>query len=113
MNPIPNRGEVKAVTNLLIGLLATFLVIGVAQVTMSVTLKAEQAHIREQVQKINNDYTPMFVVQAIVESNNLMTQEIVGIREGDQAKVRAVQRKYADLQTMIIQQMSHTRSVIK
>jgi hypothetical protein len=101
----------RSISNLLIGLLATFLVIGIAQVTLTVTLKENLNQTREQVQKINNDYTPMFVVQAIVESNNLMTQEIVGIREGDREKVLEVQQKYANLQNLVIQQMSKTRSI--
>jgi len=101
----------RSISNLLIGLLATFLVIGIAQVTLTITLKENLNHTQQQVQKINDDYTPMFVVEAIVESNNLMTQEIVGIREGDARKVRDVQKKYADLQKLVIENMSRSRSI--
>lgn len=83
----------------------------IAQIGLTASVMTQQKHTAEQVQKINDDYTPMFVVEAIVESNNLMTQEIVGIREGDAVEVRVVQKKYADFQKMIIQNMSHTRSL--
>ena len=104
---IMKDGSIKLLTALTFTLLVSVL----AQVTLSATIMTRQNATEELARKINDDYTPMFVVQAIVESNNLMTQEIVGIREADIEKVRAIQAKYIDLQKMVIQQMSHSRSV--
>ncbi len=107
-----NKGD-RTANAILMGLLGTFIAVGVTQVVISAKLQENLRFTQETVKKINDDYTPMFVIEAIVESNNLMTQEIVGIKEGDQAKVREVQKKYADLQKMVITQMSKTRGANK
>lgn len=94
---------------ILMTLLGTFIAVGVTQIILSARLQANLEYTQETVRKINDDYTPLFVMDAIVESNNLMTQEIVGIKEADQAKVKEVQKKYAELQKMVIQQLSTVR----
>lgn len=96
---------------ILMTLLGTFIAVGVTQIILSARLQENLSYTQEVVQKINDDYTPLFVISAIVESNNLMTQEIVGIKEADQEKVKEVQRKYADLQKMVIQNLSTVRGV--
>jgi hypothetical protein len=100
----------KSGNTILVGLLSTFIVVGISQIVLSVKLQENLRYTQELVEKINDDYTPLFVMRTIVESNNLMTQEIVGIKEADQEKVKEVQRKYAELQKTVINELSSVRS---
>ena len=97
------------ISTLIISLLAVFITIGVAQITMSVKTAEMVRQNTERIQKINDDYTPLFVMQALIESNDLMMQEVVGIKEADQAKIKEVQRKYAELQKSVINHLSTMR----
>lgn len=108
MNATQNSG--KGLNGIVIALLSTFIIIGVAQLTLSAKTQEMVRQNTEKINKINNDYTPLFVINTIVESNNLMTQEIVGIREADKEKVKEVQKKYAELQKMVINELSNVRS---
>lgn len=99
----------KGMSAFIITLLSVFITIGVAQITMSVKTAELVKQNTERIRKIDDDYTPLFVMQALIESNDLMMQEVVGIKEADQAKIKEVQRKYAELQKSVINHLSTMR----
>lgn len=90
---------------ILIAILALF----IAQVTLTASLGVKQIEMERSIQRINNDYTPLFVMEAVVESNQLMIQEIIAIKEGDKEKVKETQDKYFDFQKKVLSALARKR----
>jgi flagellar basal body-associated protein FliL len=96
---------------IIIALLSVFIGVGITQITLSIKLTVAQNNLEERVQKINDDYTPLFVIDAILESNQLMTKELIGIKENDQDKVRQIQNEYFSFQRKVISSLAKKRGL--
>lgn len=99
-------GPVKDNTQkILIAILALF----VAQVTLTASLGVKQIEMEKHIQTINNDYTPLFVMEAVVESNQLMVEEIIAVKEGDKEAVQEIQQKNFDFQRRVLSALARKR----
>jgi hypothetical protein len=92
-------------------IMSALLVAGIAQITVSTTLVERMREAQAQIDRINRDYTPMFVVNAIIESNYYRSDEIMAVLKNDPDAVKEVQRKYAEFQLSLTKMLSSHRTM--
>lgn len=68
------------------------------------SLGTAQINDRKQTTKINNDYTPIFAFQYIVESNNKMANLILAIDAKDDHRYMQALKEWSELQQEVIKQ---------
>ncbi len=96
-------------SKILLVILSAFLATGIAQIILTANLSAKQTEMDKRIQKINDDYTPLFVMEAIIQSNQLMASQIVGVKEGDEERVRQIQEQYFQLQRDVMAALARKR----
>ncbi len=96
-------------SKIIIAFLSVFVAAGITQVVLTANLSARQLETEKMIRKINDDYTPLFVMDAIIRSNQLMASQIVGVKEGDEEKVRQIQEQYFQLQRDVMAALARKR----
>jgi hypothetical protein len=58
------------------------------------------------------DYVPMWFMDGMIKNNDYKTEEIVSTLKGDDAKVKEINKKYIDFQTIMLNNMIQMRGGI-
>lgn len=89
-----------------IAILGVMMTAGVLQISLTATLSQRLKQAEERIDTINRDYTPFFVVDAIIESNHYRADEIIAAINKDPEKVLEIQKKYNEMQSTLIKRLS-------
>jgi len=88
-------------------------ILGAISVVSVLIVKVDQN--KDSIKFLSKDYTPLWTLQALQSNNDYMVQEIAatfGATEPDKAKIKDIQKKYADFQKWVVNNIAQQRSGI-